>query len=62
MKKLSLNELRAKQAEISATIAAAERAEREKIGAHVQELTGLDTWGDIEKNYKIVPIMDNQKE
>ena len=40
MKRLSLSDLKAKQAELAKKIAAAEEKEKSLIGAYMQELTG----------------------
>ena len=40
MKRLSLSDLKAKQAELARKIAAAEEKEKSLIGAYMQELTG----------------------
>lgn len=40
MKRLSLSELKAKQADLAKKIAAAEEKEKSLIGAYMQELTG----------------------
>ena len=52
-REISLIDLRRKQEEIVAAITAAERMEREKIGAKVQTITGLEMLADIEANYEL---------
>ena len=49
----TIAELKAERAKIEERIRAAERAEKEKIGAWVQSQTGLTELTDIKANYGI---------
>jgi len=49
MKRLSLTELKAKQAELAKKIAAAEEREKSIIGAYMQELTGESELSGVKK-------------
>jgi len=52
-RQISLVDLRKKQEQISAAIVAAEKAERGKIGARIQAMTGLETLAEIEAQYTL---------
>ena len=49
MKRLSLTELKAKQAELTKKIAAAEEREKSIIGAYMQDLTGESELSGVKK-------------
>ena len=54
-KAMTIQELRAKQAEITRQLEQLEQAERAAIGKEVQRLTGLASWVDIADKWQIVP-------
>lgn len=54
-KTLTIAELRAKQAEITAQLEQAEQTERAVIGKEVQRITGLASWSDINAKWQVVP-------
>lgn len=60
MKRLSLSDLKAKQAELARKIAAAEEKERSLIGAYMQELTGECELAGVKSWLKEHAIMDNE--
>ncbi len=47
-KQKSTKELRDMIAKLQGTLELQERVEREKIGAEMQKLTGLESWSEIE--------------
>lgn len=53
-KHLSIADLKAKQAEITAQLAQAEQAERAVIGREVQRVTGLTSWSEISINWQLI--------
>ncbi len=54
-KQLSIEELKSKQAEITAQLEAAVQAERATIGREVQRITGLSTWDEIDAKWQLIP-------
>ena len=54
-KTLTITELRAKQAEITRQLEAAEQAERAVIGREVQRITGMASWNDINTKWQLIP-------
>ena len=54
-KQLSIEELRAKQQEITAQLEQAEQTERAVIGEEVQRITGLASWRDIDAKWQLIP-------
>lgn len=60
MKRLSLSELKAKQAELAKKIAAAEEKEKSLIGAYMQELTGEYELAGIKNWLAEHAIMDDE--
>ena len=59
MKRLSLTELKAKQAELTKKIAAAEEREKNIIGAYMQELTGEVELSGVKKWLDEHAILDD---
>ncbi|MBR3722064.1 MAG: hypothetical protein IKN12_04790 [Selenomonadaceae bacterium] len=51
-KSATIADLKAKMEKIQEEIKIKERKEREKIGAEMQKLTGLETWNEIENVIK----------
>ena len=62
MKRLSLTELKAKQAELTKKIAAAEEREKNIIGAYMQELTGEVELSGVKKWLDEHAILDGTSE
>ena len=54
-KQLSIEELRAKQQEITRQLEQLEQAERATIGQEVQRITGLASLGEINAMWQLVP-------
>ena len=54
-KTLTIEELRAKQAEITARLEQAEQVEQITIGKEVQRITSLEIWTDIADKWHIIP-------
>ena len=62
MKRLSLTELKAKQAELEKKIAEAEEREKNAIGAYLQELTGESELAGVKKWLDNNVILDDTSE
>jgi len=60
MKRLSLSDLKAKQAELAKKIAAAEEKEKSLIGAYMQELTGECELSGVKNWLEEHVIMDEE--
>ena len=54
-KTLTIEELRAKQAEITRQLEQAEQAERAMIGKEAQRMTGRASWKDINAKWQLIP-------
>lgn len=57
-KQLSIQELREKQLEITKKLEQAEHAEQAAIGQEVQRITGLTTWREIDAEWHLIRMAD----